>query len=63
MTMIAFLLRPWIELVKSFGAKLRILADDIMVWADGEDQENVFKDAYNATSQFIEDLGGKAAPE
>ena len=39
MTMIAFLLRPWIAKIQDIGAKPRVLADDIMVWDDSEDQE------------------------
>ena len=31
MTMISFLMRPWISVVKEIGAKPRILADDILV--------------------------------
>ena len=42
MTMVAFLMRPWVGLVKSIGAKPRVLADDIMVWEDGKNQEEIF---------------------
>ena len=46
MTMIAFLLHPWIEIIKEIGANPRVLADDIMVWSDGQNQEADFRDAY-----------------
>ena len=63
MTMIAFMLRPWIGVIKEIGAKPRILADDIMVWEDGTNQEEIFRRAYDATFNYIEDMGGKAAPD
>jgi len=62
MTMIAFLLRPWIGVIKSLGATPRILADDILVWGNSENQEHIIANAYEATFSYISDIGGKAAP-
>ena len=63
MTMVAFILRPWISIIQEIGAIPRILADDILVWDSSDRQEANFRDAYNATFRYIEDIGGKAAPD
>ena len=62
MTMIAFLLRPWVGVIRAIGATPRILADDILVWDDSDKQEAKIHSAYEATFQYIADIGGKAAP-
>ena len=36
MAMIALLLRPWMQMMKEMGVTPRTLADDLMVWAEGE---------------------------
>ena len=51
-TMIAFLMKPWICIMKEMGVNPRILADDIMIWDDSKDQEKKFRDAFDATICF-----------
>ena len=62
MMFIAFLLRPWIILMRKIKAVPRILADDIFVFAQGERHENVFKDAFDITHSFMKDIGAELAP-
>ena len=62
MTMVAFLMRPWIGVIKEIGATPRVLADDILVWDDSPQQETIVAKAYEATFMYINDIGGKAAP-
>ena len=62
MMLIAFLLRPWISVMKNIGAIPRILADDILVFAKGLDHEAVFLRAFEATHVFFDDIGAQLAP-
>ena len=62
MMLIAFLLKPWITATKQMGAKPRILADDIMVYAIGEGHEETFRRASDLTHEYVADIGAKLAP-
>ena len=59
---IAFLLRPWIIIMRAVGATPRILADDILVFAQGETHEATFKQAFDITHIFMRDIGAELAP-
>ena len=48
--------------MRRLRAKPRILADDILVFAQGAHHESTFKQAFDATHSFIEDLGAQLAP-
>ena len=62
MMFIAFLLRPWIILMRKIKAVPRILADDILDYAQGEGHEKKFKDAFDITHSFMKDIGAELAP-
>ena len=62
MMLIVFLLRPWIIIMKTLNATPRILADDILVFAEGHDHEQKFKQAFEATHIFLADIGARLAP-
>ena len=62
MCLIAFSLRPWIQVMRSIGAHSRILADDILILAEGPSHESLFLKAYNATFRFLQDSGAEPAP-
>ena len=62
MMYIAFLLRPWICKMDEMGAVPRILADDILLFAQGPKHEEVFKQAFEATHVFVADIGANLAP-
>ena len=62
MMLVAFLLRPWIVFLESIEANPRILADDLLVDAQGEDHEAIFKNAYDFTHEFLGDIGAKISP-
>jgi hypothetical protein len=60
--MIAYLLRPWIMKMRSMQVTPRVLADDILLFARGEGHETRFKQAYDATHAYINDMGASMAP-
>ena len=62
MTMMAFLLRPWVGLMKHMGCTPRVLADDIMLWDSSMQQESFVRDAYEETLKYITNIGGQSAP-
>jgi hypothetical protein len=61
MTFVAFWLRPWVMMVKERAGIPRLLADDILVMAIGHKHEQLFKDCYDLTHQFLQDVGAKIA--
>ncbi len=63
MLYVAFLFRPWIIMMREFQANPRVLADDIMLFTRGAQHEQQFKAAFDATHEYIEDLGAQLAPE
>lgn len=62
MMVIALVLRPWVQLMKSQGARPRILADDLLVATHGPDHCRKFQRVYNMTHKHIKDLGARLAP-
>jgi hypothetical protein len=62
MMLIAFLLHPWAAKMRAMGAQPRALADDLLVFATGPEHEVVFRRAYEATLEYIRDIGAKVAP-
>ena len=61
MLFVAFLLRAWILLVQDIGGQARVLADDLMAYAAGDDHENLFKKIFDVTHEYLEDMGAKVA--
>ena len=61
MMIIALMLRPWLKVVEQMGAEGRILADDIIVTATGKNHAKVFERAYDATHEYMHDIGAKIA--
>ena len=62
---IALLLFPWVCMCKEMGLKPRVLADDLLLVSDGN-EACVFSNFVNgcdATHQYIQDMGAKAAPK
>ena len=62
MVVVALLFRPRITLVEELGGSVRILADDILVMAPGDDHKARFMHAYNLTHAFFNALGALLAP-
>ncbi len=62
MMFIAFMLRPWIMQTRRLGAVPRVLADDILVFAQGDQHEKVFQQAFDNTHAYIAKIGGLLAP-
>ena len=62
MMLIALSLRPWVLIIRSIGVQSRILADGILILAEGPEHESLFLNAYNATFRFLLDTGAEPAP-
>ena len=63
MMIIALLMRPWLLIIQQTKAKPRVLADDVFLFATGEWHVEQLTQGYTATLQYIEDIGGRTAPE
>ena len=63
MLMVAFIFKPWVNMIVSSGAVPRVLADDILVAASGDDHKSSFVEAFHATLQYIKDIGATVAPD
>ena len=61
MMFIAFLMRPWVQSMLTLGAMPRVPADDLLVYALGEDHERVFREACDATHDYLQHLGAHMA--
>ena len=62
MTIVAFWLRPLVLLIKHHAGTPRLLADDVMISAQGEQHEDIFRKCYELTFDFMHDIGAKIAP-
>ena len=61
MMIIAIMMLAWVNLMRAKGLHPRVLADDIMLLAFGEDHLRRFQSGFNATLGYIADMGGKVA--
>ena len=57
MMIIALIMRPWLKMVKHMGAEGRVLADDVLVTAAGEGHAEAFERVYDATHEYMQDMG------
>ena len=64
MVMVALIMRPWIILMRKVqGIACYILADDVLVWAEGELMVGQLTKALNTThEEYLEGVGAKVAP-
>ena len=62
MMLIAFLLHPWARMVRAMRATPRALADDLLVFATGDEHEAIFSRVYEATLDYVKAIGAKVAP-
>ena len=58
----ALIMRPWILEMRRLGAKGRVLADDILTKAEGDDHCHVFTRAFEETHMYLHMMGAKLAP-
>ena len=59
----ALIMRPWVILMRKVpGIACYILADDVLVWAEGELMVGQLAKALNTTHECLEDMGAKVAP-
>ena len=63
MVMVALIMRPWIALMRAIpGVECYILADDVLVLAEGADMVGRLRDALNITHEYLNDMGARVAP-
>ena len=64
MCMAALIMRPWIAVVKAVAViKVYILADDVMMIANGDAMTEHLAKAINKTHAYLHDLGARVAPD
>ena len=61
MTMVALLLKPWINYMIELGVEPRVLADDLMVTAVGQGNRTKTIQAMQKSRQYFHDIGAKVA--
>ena len=61
MVIMAYLLRPWIMKMRKLNLKARVLADDVMLMAIGNDSLDSFKQGFQQTLDYFEDIGAKVS--
>ena len=63
MAMVALIMRPWIVLMRTFGdVRCFILADDVLILAQGQHMLGQFAKALNSTHDFLQQMGARVAP-
>ena len=63
MAMVALIMRPWIVIMRTFGdIRCFILADDVLILAQGQHMLGQFAKALNSTHDFLQQMGAKVAP-
>ena len=63
MMMVALIMRPWIILMRTIGVACVILADDVLVLADGCEMLDQFARGLNHTHRYLQAMGAKIAPD
>ena len=63
MLMVAFMFKPWVNMLSAKQAVPRVLADDIMVAAHGPEHLSSFVYAFDLTLAYIQDIGAAIAPQ
>ena len=63
MAMVALLMRPWIVMMRGIqGVRCYILADDVMILAEGSRMLANVAQGLNETHEYLKDLGARVAP-
>ena len=61
--MVALIMRPWIVIMRTIpGVSCYILADDVLVLAEGAAMVGRLAEALNSTHEYLNDMGAKVAP-
>ena len=63
MMMVALIMRPWIELMKTVGVACIILADDVLILAQGRWMLSLFAKAIDLTHHYLQAMGPRVAPD
>ena len=63
MVMVALIMRPWIAITRTIpGVSCYILADDVLVLAEGATMVGRLAEALDATHEYLNDMGAKVEP-
>ena len=63
MLMVAFMFKPWVNMIVSVRVVPRVLADDILVAAHGTFHAQAFDTGFRTTLQYVHDIGAAIAPD
>ena len=59
MMIMAYMLKPWLSLVRSCGAAPMVLADDMMITTKGDQGAGRLAEAMEATAEMLKDMSAK----
>ncbi len=62
MMIVAVIMRPWLRMVKEMNVQPKVLADDVLIIAQGKGMLSKLANTLNATHVFLQDMGAKVAP-
>ena len=61
MTMVALLLKPWVNLMRAHGIEPRTLTDDLFMYASGKRHGVRMASAMEKSREYFADIGAKVA--
>ena len=56
-------MRPWILLMRTIGVACVVLADDVLILADGSEMLTLFAKGLNHTHEYLQAMGARIAPD
>ena len=63
MMLVAFIMRPWIMIMREIGTIPRVLADDILILVLGPEHAAKLKQAYDVSHQYLKAMGAQIAAD
>ncbi len=61
MTMVALLFKPWVSMMHEAKVTPRCLADDLLIFATGNQHQSRYINAMNTSKQYFADIGARIA--
>ena len=62
MMIVAIMMRPWVSMLKGMDVQPKVLADDVLIIAQGKSMLSRMARALNATHIYLQAMGAKVAP-
>ena len=60
---VALIMRPWVVIMGTLGAACWILADDVLIIAEGQLMVTTLARALNFTHNYLQTMGPRVAPD